>query len=475
MQDSRGIKVLPLIRIPQRPALQVPIIHPSPGKTKTPKAKKLPPIVFPKTLSQPIRYLHQPESVPNRTFYEAKPSSNEVLAPINSGKDSEKGVDVNSLLRSCFHHLSFKYVNVYSLSDLPKNHYDRNNNNDRHLALLVQHYSTKSSIEERQLITKYVMQYIIHDPPKYETPNLYSEISPIFAISNSQELEKIHDLFQKSIKEGIAPIGRKFLYQIIQLLDTNVDFERQEVEKELFLILQEYHVARPYMLRFFLGKLEDFHENLNSYPPFCIAPILRIFVFYFANIIKTPSRKAFLTFKTVFFPLYSNPNLSLYEKPLREVTNFFLQKDPSISSWCLQYLCKHWPLSSPRKEMAFLQQLENVISFMETSELARFASLVSQKFTSCIASDATNVSLSAMLLLTGNQLLSFFDESQKPIFLDDIIPALEKTSKHWKKQLSEMAADLLAHLKEVEPAIKSRKNKDQNRTEIWKQIKEMAK
>ena len=452
MHVKQGIRVLPLIRIPLRPQLLIQ----APCKTKTPTTKKLPPMAF----SDPI----SPNDAPQATN-----AVHEPLTPMARN-------DIRRLLRSTFPKFDFRYISVYSLSDFQKNDEDGSKKVDH----IIQIFATAGN-EDKATIAKCVMSNLIRETPKFERPNLFAESSPIYTVSNSEQLEKLHFLFQKIIESNPSIMSRRFINQLIRQLDSNVDFERNEIEKEIIIYLKNNHAARPFIIHGLMSRLIVFLENAVQNSPYSISSILRIFVFYFNNVLTGKlSNRAFLMFQTVFFPLLANENYLLYEKPLKDISSFFLKKKPEMALWAINYLCQHWPISSPRKELAFLQQLGFLLNFTDPDQVDSVAQSVSRAMAKCISSQTMNVSVSAMLDLQSNSILSYFDESRKGMFLNDLIPALEIASKNWKEQLREMSSKLLSHLSEIQTDLTVKKinqrnlKKEKQREEVWTTIRTIA-
>ncbi|KAK8889103.1 hypothetical protein M9Y10_033847 [Tritrichomonas musculus] len=473
MSENQGIRVLPLIRIP-RPQLLIPG---QACKTKTPTTKKLPPIIY--SSPSPMRKAFQ--SLPPDRRNVNPPSSqldlkhtvHEPLTPMTE-KDN-----IYRILRNSLSRLSFKYLNVQSIADIPKNYPDE----VRQIDSLYQLYCCRASPEEKTMIAKYVMSNLIRNTVPYTQQNPFSESSPIYTISNSQQLEKLHFLFQKILNDDLKIITRKFLYSLVGMLHSNVDFERKEIEKEIVFIMSNNHNTIPFLLQKLLSELIKFIDIPNQYPPYAIASILRIFVVYFNTIFNGPiSSKVIFTFQNVFYPLHLSENFVSYEKPLRDISVFFMKKNPEIAQWCINYLCQHWPVSSPRKELAFLQQLENSLQYTDPDTIDKLAPKVSKILARCISSETINVSVSAILDLSSNMTLSYFDQSNKLPFLKVIVPALDSASKNWKPQVSEMADNLLSHLKEAEKSVnindftnlKNDKKNEEKRESTWTTIRTIA-
>ena len=157
-----------------------------------------------------------------------------------------------------------------------------------------------------------------------------------------------------------------------------------------------------------------------------------------------------------------------------------MKKSSEVAQWCINYLIRHWPVSSPRKELSFLQQLENSLQYTDPDKIDKLAPQVSKILARCISSETINVSVTAILDLSSNLILSYFDQSNKLLVLRDIIPALDSASRNWKPQVSEMADDLLSHLKEAEKSInmsdlaKNNQKNEEKRESIWTTIRTIA-
>lgn len=467
MSDHQGIRVLPLIKIPPRPQLLVPCQG---CKLKTPTAKKLPPLIYcpsspVKKMTESVSPIHKLHSWSPQNL---KPMVHEPLTPMTE-KDLVYRIIQNSLF-----HLSFKYLDVQTIADIPKNSPEA----DRQIDNLCQLYFNRDNQEEKGAIAKYVMSCLVRETPKYEKPNQFSEFSPIYAIPNSQQLEKLHFLFQKIIADNPRITSKRYILQLIHMLYSNVDFERKEIEKELILILNENFSARSFVLHELLSELINFLDDSIKVPPYAVSSILRIFIHYFNNIFNGAlTQKTVFIFQNIFYRLYSSEFISMFEKPLKDLSVYFMQKDPEIAKWCIEYLYLHWPISTPQKEIAFFQQIENALQFTDPNSVDSIAIKISRIMSKCIASETINVSVSAMLDLTSNSILSYFNESNKLLFLKDLIPALEITSKNWKPEVRSMAENLLEHLKAEVSFIELKaasKKAEEKRNQNWTTIRTIA-
>lgn len=317
--------------------------------------------------------------------------------------------------------------------------------------------------------------HIFRNSIRPQDRNEFSEVKLIFRITNWEHLKICHQIIRALMLDHnafVALLTPDFCKSLVSSLDTPVTEEQNQFEETIKLIIESYIGQRHDILHYMTNKVIAYYDNVNQYSS--IASILRLFFAYYTSLQPPLKQSAFLTFRTVFYPLYSTPYAYNFEQPLSELSLFFQIQDPATTFWCLKYLHMHWPKTNPKKSLVFLNQLTNLLPYLPEAVFAMSAPLIIQMFSSAISSPHVSTCVNAIIYCDNEQFLHAF-KNVPQLIVQYLIPAVTSAKDIWKKDARELASQLLQKLSMFE---RSKQTKEiQPRKDvipIWGQIAQIA-
>jgi hypothetical protein len=318
-----------------------------------------------------------------------------------------------------------------------------------------------------KLIRCYIFQ------PKQSLPpvNPLAEVQPVYDISNFNQLEFTHLIFQALISDPLTisdEIDRIFLRNLIGALDTPVSKLQAHIEFEIRELIEKFPALSGSAFAILLECLQEYNQRLRGV--FCVSPILRILHSYCD---KHNPKWLSSVYRNYIVPLYFADSVCEYEKAIRQITNHAISRDSFNAEYCLRELVRHWPKTNPRKEISFLQQFSLLFSRAREQMIPSMCIEVLRILVECIGSTNSAVALTASFLLYDGSFVCYFT-TVKEKFMLMVIPALRKATNHWNKDLREIGQNLLNTL-EDEGMINGRTSVRNSRVKtIWGRIARQA-
>ena len=316
-----------------------------------------------------------------------------------------------------------------------------------------------------RMLCRYIFKPKARIPPR----NPFGESAPVYEISDYCYLETAHAILQTLVAEPMLVqsfIDKKFLWYLIEELDTPVLQEQQNVESEVHQIVEGFPHLRMFAVRMMISRLADYASGYrNSY---CVAPVLRILQAFFEKSEETVIKKDEV-YRQYIVPLYYTNYLCEFEKPIRAVTTYFCKRSGENAEACLNGLLDHWPVTAPLKEVSFIQQLSLLIQHVPEASLPKVCPKVLRVMARCIGSEHAGIALSACFLMMDGQFLCAFG-SVRELFVVMLVPALRKARTHWKGDLKSMATQLLETLGDECPSRPDQEKKDEEARAVWQKL-----
>uniref|UniRef100_A0A3P8TL97 Serine/threonine protein phosphatase 2A regulatory subunit n=1 Tax=Amphiprion percula TaxID=161767 RepID=A0A3P8TL97_AMPPE len=279
-------------------------------------------------------------------------------------------------------------------------------------------------------------------------------------------------------------IDQKFVLSLLELFDSEDPRERDFLKTILHRIYGKFLGLRAYIRRqinniFYRFIYETEHHN-------GIAELLEILgsiINGFALPLKE-EHKMFLI--RVLLPLHKVKSLSVYHPQLAYCVVQFLEKDSSLTEPVIMGLLKFWPKTHSPKEVMFLNELEEILDVIESSEFVKVQEPLFRQLAKCVSSPHFQVAERALYYWNNEYIMSLISDNAAKI-LPIMFPALYKNSKsHWNKTIHGLIYNALKLFMEMNQKLfddctqqyKAEKQKEKyklkEREEIWHKIEELA-
>eukprot|EP00658_Telonema_sp_P-2_P004534 TRINITY_DN11689_c0_g1_i6.p1 TRINITY_DN11689_c0_g1~~TRINITY_DN11689_c0_g1_i6.p1 ORF type:complete len:313 (+),score=54.57 TRINITY_DN11689_c0_g1_i6:167-1105(+) len=195
--------------------------------------------------------------------------------------------------------------------------------------------------------------------------------------------------------------------------------------------------------------------------------------------------KSFL--RKYLLPLYKPRSMLNYHPQLCYCIVQFVEKDPALSSVIIQNLLRWWPHSNSQKEVAFLNEIEEVVDATHSPEenLSPVAAALFRRIAKCILSENFQVAERALCLWQARTFTEFCRDNLT-ICLPILYPALSPTEEHWNQGVQQLSCGVLDLFKQIrlsyveevrlgnEQKRVSSQAAEQKRADNWRRVEEMA-
>lgn len=323
-----------------------------------------------------------------------------------------------------------------------------------------------------QLCTSHIFRNSI----RLQDRNEFSEVKIMYRITNREHLKICHQLLRALMLDHstfTSLLTSSLCKSLVNSLDTPVLEEQQQFEETIKLIIESYIGQRHDILHYMTDRIIAYYDNVNQYSS--IAPILRLFFSYYTSLQPPMKQSAFLTFRTVFYPLYSTPYAYNFEQALSELSLFFQIQDPAATFWCLKYLYMHWPKANPKKINTFLNQLTNILPYLPEGVFQASAPLILQSFANVISSPHVATCVNAIIYCNNEQFLQAF-KNVPQLVVQYLLPAVKSAIDIWKNDARELASQLRSKLTTFERSKQAKEIPPTKDTKaIWSSIADIAK
>nr|CDS34302.1 serine:threonine protein phosphatase 2A 56 kDa [Hymenolepis microstoma] len=279
-------------------------------------------------------------------------------------------------------------------------------------------------------------------------------------------------------------IDQKFVLQLLELFDSEDPRERDLVKTIMHRIYGKFLSLRSYIRRQFSNVFYKFiYETERHNGTSEMLEILGSIINGFAVPLKQ-EHKTYLM--RVLIPLHKVKSLSVYHAQLAYCVVQYLDKDPSLTEQIVLGLLKYWPKMHSPKEVMFLNELEEILDVMDSTEFKKIIKPLFTQLAKCVSSPHFQVAERALYFWSNEYILSLMSDNVETI-LPIMFPALYKTKQHWNKTIHGLIYNALKLFMEMNQVLfdscttkykedRQREREDSKRRErAWASINETAK
>ncbi|XP_034021572.1 serine/threonine-protein phosphatase 2A 56 kDa regulatory subunit gamma isoform-like [Thalassophryne amazonica] len=225
----------------------------------------------------------------------------------------------------------------------------------------------------------------------------------------------------------------------------------------------------------------------EKWQPTGIAELLEVMEEIIKDVAPPLIEEDLVFFWRVFVPLHKPNTLHLYHEQLVRCIVQFLVKEATLTGPLVLYLLKHWPKTCTCKELLFINELEEILQYIYTSECKLVQEPLFKQLARCISGSNHVVAKAALQFCIKKHITHFISDNAEEI-LPIVLPALYQCSnsqlyesvKHiltdYLPQLLMMNPELFAHC--IEQILTTRR-KEQLRSKasekMWMKIEALAK
>lgn len=247
-----------------------------------------------------------------------------------------------------------------------------------------------------------------HSEPTW--PHLQVVYEFLLRLATSQETD------QALLSKFFNP---QFISNILVLFDSEDPRERDYLKTILHRIYGNFMSLRPYIRRVINDAFYRFiyeTDRHNGIPE--LLEILGSIINGFALPLKDQHK---VMLKQVLLPLHKASFLSAFHPQLSYCITQFLEKDPTLAPNIVSGVLKYWPVTSSKKELMFVTELEEILERVQPQHLGASMVPLFSRLAACINGGHFQVSERAISVLNNDVLLRFVTPNKK-----DLMPILCK-------------------------------------------------
>ena len=342
---------------------------------------------------------------------------------------------------------------------------------------------------EYKIFYDFIIQNVIRSTPT--PPNIWSAPSSIDFLSDRVEeigwphISLCYQIFYAFLSHRKFNFTkcRNQLYKIIQGI---IPLFKSPDKRERELLIQVFH---------------GIYRNLPKYRPKIHKAVMSLLVEFWDSTIPLGCSEMLTAFNPVvqgfkvpihpdnislltdyIFPLYRCPQYQYFNSAMDSIISSFISKDPNLIINVFEEMYKYWPITSPQKQILFLNGIETLteyanydISRLFVPNICKIISFCFSDFNFCVCERALMLweNDTFMKIIAYNSCISF------PLLLPAI---LKSATSHWCSDVRELAVNAIRVLKGSDPhafesigkSIKTIESNSINKVaqhgEIWSQL-----
>ncbi|KAF8122875.1 phosphatase 2A regulatory B subunit-domain-containing protein [Boletus edulis] len=329
-------------------------------------------------------------------------------------------------------------------------------------------------------------------PPINPTGDVFDpeEDEPVFELA-WPHLQIVYEIFLRFVESpdfnmNLAKryIDQPFVLHLLELFDSEDPRERDFLKTTLHRIYGKFLNLRAFIRRSISNIFYRFIYETEKHNG--IAELLEI-LGSIINGFALPLKAEHRTFLTrVLVPLHKVKCLKLYDLNLAYCVVQFLEKDPSLAEQVILGLLRYWPKVNSRKELLFLNVVEEVLDVTDPSEFQKIQVPLFRQLARCINSQHFEVAERALRYWSNDYVVNLLSDNLA-VLLPIVFPALYTNSRfHWNRTIHGMVCNALKLFMEINPELfnetfqqyKQRMIDEQHhaldRYEQWQKVREKA-
>jgi serine/threonine-protein phosphatase 2A regulatory subunit B' len=213
--------------------------------------------------------------------------------------------------------------------------------------------------------------------------------------------------------------SRKFILNLLELFDSEDPRERDYLKTILHRIYGNFMSLRPFIRRAINNVFYKFIYETDRHNGIAeLLEILGSIINGFALPLKE-QHKQFLV--RVLLPLHKVTHVSVFHPQLSYCVTQFLEKDQTLAPNVVMSVLKFWPLTCSKKELMFLNELEEILDRIQSHHLANAQMPLFRQIAHSINSPHFQVSERAIYVLNNDIIVRFITGNR-----EILVPILAK-------------------------------------------------
>ena len=242
-------------------------------------------------------------------------------------------------------------------------------------------------------------------------------------------------IFKKSITSD-------FINKFLQLFDSSIIEEKKYLKiilHRLYSKLINRRISIRTAITDYLKQFIKLKINYNGIPE-----ILEVMACIISGC-SVPLKKDFTDFfNYIIIPLFTLKKSNLYLKQLMKCSNLFLEKDHQLYIPLLKAIIENWPSHNINKEDFFLNELKNILKYMDNNVPSSLMDNLFQVISKCLTENDINIAIKTIDLFEIKQFMSFIKKNKNKIFIKDTLMSNLNhfIVNHWNRKIRDQLASI---------------------------------
>jgi len=207
--------------------------------------------------------------------------------------------------------------------------------------------------------------------------------------------------------------SREFVLNLLQLFDSEDPRERDYLKTILHRIYGNFMGLRPFIRRAINNVFYEYIYETDRHNGIAeLLEILGSIINGFALPLKE-QHKVFLA--RVLLPLHKVTYIGVFHPQLSYCVTQFLEKDPALAPKIVVALLKYWPVTCSKKELMFLNELEEILDRVQPQHLGQTQIGLFRQVAKSINSPHFQVSERAIYVLNNDVILRFITNNRETL------------------------------------------------------------
>lgn len=114
---------------------------------------------------------------------------------------------------------------------------------------------------------------------------------------------------------------------------------------------------------------------------------------------------------------------------------------------------RYWPKTNSAKEVMFINEIEEILDIVDTSEFPKIMVPVFQKISQCVSSSHFQVAERALYLWNNEYILNLMQDNIKVIMPIMFKPLYTYSQQHWNRTIHGLVYNAIKILMEMDPQL----------------------
>ena len=278
-------------------------------------------------------------------------------------------------------------------------------------------------------------------------------------------LQLVYELLRKFIisSDSESPIARslitpRFVSGIVDLFNSEDPREREYLKTILHRIYGKVMPLRTPIRRCIAHTFHRVvHEPLRHNGVSELLEILGSIINGFSIPLKEEHK---FLLRRALLPLHTAPTMPQFHSQLSYCVTEFVNKEPTLAPEVLKELIRHWPLTHTRKEVMFLNELEELVDLVEAKDSKKVALPVFKQVARSTRSLHFQVAERGLYYWHNQKVVSLFEQNRDllmPVFVEVVY---ENIKTHWNSSVKNLSYHVQSLLQELDHTLYQQCMKD---------------